>query len=282
MAGVVIITDSTANLPDKFIHQYNITIVPLKVIWDGTSYDDGVDITPEDFYTRLERSQSMPSTSQVTVGEFKQVFEEFHSQGKEILAILLSSGISGTIDSAIQARESLPDAKIEIIDSLSTTMQLGFILLAGARCAQGGGSLDECKTAVEMARDNSGVVFAVDTLDFLHRGGRIGGGKRFLGTMLNIKPILTLHEGRVEALEQVRTRQRSLKRLVEIVAERTRDKNNLRIGVSHANAWKDAEELMALASSQLDPVEKIIGDLSPVLGTHAGPGTLALSYQHDA
>jgi DegV family protein with EDD domain len=282
MPEVVIITDSTANLPDNFIHQYNIKIVPLKVIWDGESYDDGVDITPEDFYNRLERSKSMPSTSQVTVGEFKQLFVEFQSQGKEILAILLSSGISGTIDSAIQARESMPAAKIEIIDTLSTTMQLGFILLAGARCAQAGGSLDECKTAAEIARDNSGVVFAVDTLDFLHRGGRIGGGKRFLGTMLNIKPILTLYDGRVEALEQVRTRRRSLQRLVEIVAERARGKNNLRIGVSHANARKDAEELMALASSQLDPVEKIIGDLSPVLGTHAGPGTLALSYQHDA
>jgi len=153
--------------------------------------------------------------------------------------------------------------------------------LASARCARSGGALAYCKAAAENARENSGDVFAVDTLDYLHRGGRIGGGKRFLGTVLNIKPILTVFDGRVEALEQARTRKRSLKRLVDTVSERTAGQKNLRIGVSHANAADEAHELMAMASDQLHPAETIIAELSPVIGTHAGPGTLALAYQFE-
>jgi DegV family protein with EDD domain len=139
-----------------------------------------------------------------------------------------------------------------------------------------------CKAAVEQARDNSGVVFAVDTLEFLHRGGRIGGAKRFLATMLNIKPILTVDDGRVDALEQARTRKKSLVRLVEIVAERVDGKSNVRLGVSHANAADDAQRLLDMAITKINPVETMVTELSPTIGTHVGPGALALAYQFDA
>jgi DegV family protein with EDD domain len=281
MSKVAILTDSTAYLPQALLAQYQIGVVPLKVIWGEESFDDGVDITPQEFYNRLPASTRMPTTSQVTVGEFQARFEQYHAQGQEVLAILISSAMSGTIDSANQAKALLPQAQIEIVDSLCTTVQLDFLVLAGARCASQGGSLADCKEAVLQARANSGVVFGVDTLEFLYRGGRIGGGKRFMGTVLNIKPILTLNEGRVDALEQVRTRSKSMKRMVEIVAERTAGKTNLRLGVSHANAAQDAEAILALAASQLGPVETLVADLSPAIGTHVGPGTIALAYQFD-
>jgi len=280
MSKVAIITDSTAYLPEDLLSEYDIYILPLKVIWGEESFDDGVDMTPTEFYDRLEKSDVMPSTSQVTIGEFTQLFQKLHAEGKEILAILLSSALSGTVASAQKAMEEVPEARIELVDSKATIGELALQVLVGARAAKGGASLEECKAAVEKARENSGMVFAVDTLEFLHRGGRIGGGKRLLGTVLAIKPILTLVDGKVEALDQARTRKKSMARLVEIVAERVKGKSNVRLVVSHAKSLKDGKTLLDAANS-LQPVETLISDISPVIGTHVGPGTLGLAYHFE-
>lgn len=281
MSKVAVVTDSTANLPKNLIQEYGIHVVPLKVIWGEEVLNDGVDIMPTAFYERLAASETMPTTSQVTVGEFSQLFGKLHADGYEILAVLISDALSGTIASAVQAKTDLPAAKIELVDSKSTITELAFQVLAGARVAQTGGSLADCKAAVEKARENSGVVFAVDTMEFLHRGGRIGGGKRFLGTLLNIKPILTVTDGKVDALDQARTRKKALARLVEIVAERVAGKSNLRLGVSHANDPVEAQKFLEMASAQLKPVETLVTELSPAIGTHVGPGTLALAYLYE-
>jgi len=281
MSKVAIITDSTAYLPENLVQEYGIHVLPLKVIWGEESLDDGVDIMPSEFYVRLAQSDTMPTTSQVTIGEFKQLFEKLHADGYDILAILISSGLSGTMASAEQAKTELPDAAIELFDSKSTISELAFQVLVGARAAHSGASLAECVSVVEKARENSAVVFAVDTMEFLHRGGRIGGGKRFLGTLLNIKPILTVTDGKVDALDQARTRRKSLRRILDIVAERVDGKSNVRIGVSHANDPEEARKLLDMAVAELNPVETLITDLSPVIGTHVGPGTLSLAYHFD-
>jgi DegV family protein with EDD domain len=281
MSKVAIVTDSTANIPENILQEYGIYVVPLKVIWGEEVLNDGIDISPTAFYERLAASDTMPTTSQVTVGEFSQLFSKLHADGYEILAILISDALSGTIASAIQAKADLPEAKIELVDSKSTITELAFQVLVGARAAQSGGSLADCKAAVEKARENSGVVFAVDTMEFLHRGGRIGGGKRFLGTLLNIKPILTVTDGKVDALDQARTRKKALVRLVEIVAERVAGKPNLRLGVSHANDPEEAEKFLEMAANQLHPVETLVTELSPAIGAHVGPGTLALAYHYE-
>jgi DegV family protein with EDD domain len=281
MSKIAIVTDSTANLPEELLQEYGIHVVPLKVIWDDDVLDDGVDILPTVFYKRLEESKTMPTTSQVTVGEFSQLFGKLNAEGYDILAVLLSDALSGTIASAKQAKADLPDANIELVDAMSTIGELAYLVLVGARTAASGVSLEDCKAAVEKARDKSGVVFAVDTMEFLHRGGRIGGGKRFLGTLLNIKPILTVKEGKVEAEEQARTRKKALKQLVDIVAERVAGKSNVRIGVSHANDLVEAKRFLETAEAQLNPVETMITELSPVIGTHVGPGTIALAYLYE-
>ena len=280
MSKVAIITDSTAYLPDDYLREYNIHVLPLKVIWDEESFDDGVDMTPNEFYDRLEKSDVMPSTSQVTIGEFIQLFQKLHAEGSEILAILISSALSGTVASAMKAKEEVPEARIELVDSKATIGELALQVLVGARAAKSGASLDECKAAVEKARENSGVVFAVDTLEFLHRGGRIGGGKRLLGTVLAIKPILTLVDGKVDALDQARTRKKSMSKLVEIITERVAGKSNVRLAVSHAKSLDDGKTLLDAANS-LQPIETLISDMSPVIGTHVGPGTLALAYHFE-
>lgn len=172
----------------------------------------------------------------------------------------------------------LPGAPIEIVDSYSTAMAMGFQVLTVARAAKAGANLAECKRLAEEVRNHTGVVFAVDTLEFLHRGGRIGGGSRFLGTALNIKPLLEVTGGRVEAVERVRTRKKSLMRLAEIIEERTRGKSPIRLATLHANAAEAAQELLDELSRRLNPVETIFSTVSPVIGTHTGPGTVGIAY----
>ncbi len=278
MSKVAIVTDSTGYLPKELVEQYRLTVAPQILIWGNESFKDGVDIQPDEFYRRLETATVMPTTSQVTIPEFEKIFRDLLDQGNSILAILISEKLSGTIASAVQAKEAFPGAPIEIFDSRTTSMAMGFQVLAAARAAEAGASLEECKAVAEKARDSVGVVFAVDTLEFLYRGGRIGGGSRFLGTALNIKPILEVTGGRVEAVERVRTRKKSLQRLVELVVERTANRQPVRLATLHAKAEAEAREILTMATSQLNAVESILSEVSPVIGTHAGPGTVGLAY----
>lgn len=278
MSKVALVTDSTAYIPADLVQKYHLTVAPQELIWGDKTYQDGVDIQPDEFYQRLKTASVMPTTSQVTIPNFKQIFQKLLEEGNDILAILISAKLSGTIDSAVQAKQMLPDANIEIVDSYTTAMAMGFQVLTVAKAAQEGATLAECKRLAEEARNHVGVIFAVDTLEFLHRGGRIGGGSRFLGTALNIKPILEVVGGRVEAVERVRTRKKSLDRVVELIEERTRGKNPIRIASLHANAEEEARALLKEVTQRVNPVETIFTTVSPVVGTHAGPGTLGLAY----
>lgn len=278
MPKVAIVTDSTAYIPKDLVEQYHITVAPQILVWGNETFRDGIDIQPEEFYNRLRKASTMPTTSQVSIASFQQIFRQLLDEGCEVLAILISKLLSGTIDSAVQARDLLPGAPIEIVDSKTTAMAMGFQVLAAARAAQEGASLAECKALAEKASQHVGVIFAVDTLEFLHRGGRIGGGARFLGTALNIKPILEVRGGKVEAVERVRTRSKSLQRVVEMVGERIAGKQPVRLATLHANAPDDARQILEMANQRFNPVESIFSEVSPVVGTHAGPGTVGLAY----
>jgi DegV family protein with EDD domain len=278
MSKVAVVTDSTAYIPADLIEQHNISVAPQVLIWGEKIYQDGVDITPTEFYERLKKTTVMPSTSQVTPHSFDVIFKDLTEKGFDILALLISEKLSGTIASAVQAREDYPETKIEIVDSYATAMALGFQVLQVARAAQQGATLDECKSLAEKARGHTGVVFAVDTLEFLHRGGRIGGGTRFLGTALNFKPILELKDGKVEGIERVRTRKKSLLRLLELTEERIAGRQPIRLATLHANAPDEARRLLESASGRFDIIENVFSEVSPVVGTHAGPGTIGVAF----
>jgi len=277
---VAVVTDSTAYLPDQYLKQYNISVTPLSVVWDEQDYLDGVDILPGDFYKRLAASKVMPTTSQVTPAAMQKMFQSLLEQGYDVLGIFLSSKISGTVQSALQALDMLPGTagKIAIVDSLWTTMALGLPVLTAARAAQAGESLSACQKVAENACANSGVLFIVETLEFLRRGGRIGGAQAFLGTALNIKPVLEMREGKIEALEKIRTKQKAIRYAVEVVSGRIKGKTPIRLAATHANCETDAASLLEAASAELNPIETFCAPLSPVIGTHVGPGTIALNY----
>jgi DegV family protein with EDD domain len=279
MGKIALVTDSTSYIPADLVQRYQITVVPQVLIWGPETFADGVDIQPSEFYTRLKTATVMPSTSQATVATFMKIFQGLLDQGYEILAILVSEKISGTINSATQAKAALPaSASIEIVDSQTTAMALGFQLLAVARLLEKGASMSEARALAEKAVQHTGVVFTVDTLEFLHRGGRIGSGTRFLGTLLNFKPILEMRDGRIEAIERVRTRGKSLSRLVDLVEAQIGGRTPLRLAALHANAEADALRVLEEACTRMKVDESLLSIVSPVVGTHAGPGTVGLAY----
>ena len=279
MSKVAIVTDSTAYLPEELIAKYGITVIPLVVIWGEETLKDNVDIVPEQFYQRLSTADVMPSTSQPSIQAFADSFKKLHAEGYDILTVVISSALSGTLDSAIQAKKMLPEANIALVDSQTSSFPLAYMALAAARAAKRGASLEECTKIVETVRENTQVFFAVETLEFLHRGGRIGGASRFLGTALGLKPILYLKEGKVEALEKVRTSKRARSRLIELVetAVESKSPNNF-IGVVHAASEGIALDMLEEVKQRFNPDEVMLAELSPVIGTHIGPGAVGIGY----
>ena len=279
MTKVAIVTDSTAYIPNDLVKQYGITIAPQVLIWGEETFQDGVDITPTEFYTRLATASILPTTSQVAVPTFKEIFEKLHGEGKEILAILLSDQLSKSVNSAELAYQMVPDATVKIVNSNTVAMELGFHVLAVARAAEAGASLTECKKIAVDAQEKTGVLFVVDTLEFLHRGGRIGGASRLLGTALQLKPLLEVRDGRVEAIERIRTKKKAQRRLVEMIVERVQSMDGeVRLATLHANALDDAQAILEDLIGKLNPVESIYSEVSPVVGTHCGPGTIGIAY----
>jgi len=280
MPQIAIVTDSTAYIPAALVAQYKLTVAPQVLVWGDQTYHDGVDIQPEEFYTRLKTAKVMPTTSQVSVVTMKDIFEKLVAQGAEVLGIFISAKLSGTMQSAVQGREELGAAasKVTIMDSNATAMALGFEVLAAARALGDGASMNELKQLVEKSRDHVGVFFAVETLEFLHRGGRIGGATRFIGSALNLKPILALRDGRVEAEDRVRTKSKALDRVLELVAAQVKGRPNIRLATLHANAEAEAVQLLDKAIRELRPIESVLASVSPVVGAHAGPGTVGLAF----
>jgi DegV family protein with EDD domain len=280
MSDLAIVTDSTAYIPSPLVDEYGISVAPQVLIFGEETYQDGVDIQPDEFYTRLKTARVMPTTSQVSVVTMREIFEKRLQKASQVLAIFISEKLSGTMLSAQQAANELGAAakRITIVDSNSTAMALGFQVLAAARAARGGASVQECRAIVEKGRSHVGVYFALETLEFLHRGGRIGGGQRFIGSALNLKPILALRDGRVEAEDRVRTKSKALDRVLELVATDVKGKANIHLATLHANAEAEAKQLLERATRELNPVESVLASLSPVVGVHGGPGLVGLAY----
>jgi DegV family protein with EDD domain len=280
MSKIAVVTDSTTYMPPELVKKYNISVAPQVLIWGDQTYKDGVDIESREFFTRLKTAKVMPSTSQVAVVSFQEVFQDLVEKDFEVLALLVSSKLSGTIQSAMQAKELMgaTGEKVHVVDSQSVAMALGFQVLAVARALEDGASLQDAIALAEKSYQYTGVFFAVDTLEFLHRGGRIGGAQRFLGTMLNMKPILAIQDGRVEGIERIRTKAKAQDRVLELTIEKVAGRTPVHLATLHANAAEDARVLLTRAEEALHPVESIFTEVSPTVGTHAGPGTVGLAF----
>ncbi len=278
MAPIALVTDSTCTIPAELIAKHDIKVAPQVVIWDGQTLEDGVDIMPDAFYARLKTSATMPTTSQATVASFQKIFAPLVAAGRPIVALLVSAKLSGSIQSAELAKQEFPGARIEVIDSMHTAMSLGFQVLQTARQIEAGKSFEEVVGYARRAKDHTGILFVVDTLEFLHRGGRIGGAARLLGTALNMKPLLTLEDGRVEPLERVRTKAKAHARMLDILGERVKGHGNVRAAALHAAAEADALAVLEQVKSRFSPVETLVTWASAAIGAQAGPGIVGVAY----
>jgi DegV family protein with EDD domain len=284
MKRFVVVTDSTSNLSEDLAKEYNVPVIPLNVHWSEESYLDGVTLDAETFYRWLRERKDFPKTSQPSAGAFIEFFKDVAERYETdtILGVFISSDMSGTLASALQAQaqlaEQAPALRIELEDSRSVSMGLGLQVLAGTRAAQAGKTIEEGIEAVHKCRDRLSVIFAVNTLEFLHRGGRIGGAARLVGSALNLKPVLTVEDGRVEALEKVRSRRKSLRRVIQITQERLGGKRPVEVAIMHAEAQEDLPWFVEQVVGELNPERLYQQVLTPVVGTHGGPGTIGLAF----
>jgi len=278
VAPIALVTDSTCTIPAELIAKHDIQVAPQIVIWDGKTLFDGVDITPQQFYERLKTSPTMPTTSQATVKSFQDIFKPLAEAGRPILALLVSSKLSGTIQSAELAKQDFPGAQIEIIDSMHTAMSLGFQVVQTARQIEAGKAFGEVVGYARKAKGHTGILFVVDTLEFLHRGGRIGGAARLLGTALNMKPLLNLQDGRIEPLERIRTKAKAHARMLDILGDRVKGHGNVRVAALHAAAEADALAVLEEVKSRFSPVETVVTWASPAIGANTGPGIVGVAY----
>ncbi|MGB4677089.1 MAG: DegV family protein [Aggregatilineales bacterium] len=276
---VALVTDSTCDIPRDIARSHDIIIVPQMLIWGTEELRDHIDISPKEFYERLTRDPVHPSSSQTDIRTFRQLFEELRDAGiQEILLILLSDQFSGTISSARQASELVQGVTVHIVNSMTASMGLGFQVLAAARARAAGGTVADMIAAAEAVRERIHLLLSVETLEYLHRGGRIGGAAKLIGTALQLKPMLEVNArlGRVEPVERTRTRRRAIQRLYEVFCEQVDPARPARIAVMHGNALEDAEALAERVRNDYNLIELIVTSTSPVIGVHTGPGALGL------
>jgi fatty acid kinase fatty acid binding subunit len=274
---VAVVSDTTAYLPGEVVRQHDIRLVSLYVNWQDGSQRESQIGDYGHFYERLRTADQLPTTSQPSIGDFLEVFEPLVAQGLDVVSIHISGGISGTVESARQAAEQIGvggSGRVTVIDSETGAGGLGLTVLAAARAAQAGAAAADVERAARDARASLKMWFAVDTLEYLRRGGRIGAASAWLGTALKIKPILTL-DREITPIERVRTGARALKRLTEYAQQRNEDGADGWV-VQHIQAEEEANRLIAEAEQIFECPPVFVSEVGPVIGAHVGPGLLGI------
>lgn len=275
MSKISIVTDSTADLPGDIVKRYNITVVPLKVFFGQEVFLDGVEISADEFFRR-QVAGDISSTSQPSPAEFIEYYKPLVEAGDEIISIHISGQMSGTVQSANLAKKMLDYQGLDVVDSGVTSIVLGIMVINMARAIEEGKTKVEVLAMVESMRSSLSIYFMVDSLTYLQRGGRIGKAQAFLGTLLKVKPILTLKDGQVFPQEKVRGRSKAIGRLVSLLKERYGLGSRVQCCITHGLFQEGAEELRELLVQNFDCTETIDSRLGPVVGTHTGPGLVGV------
>jgi DegV family protein with EDD domain len=275
---IEILTDSTCDIPDNLIDQYKIKIVPAYVLWGTEQFRDRIDIQPVEFYRRLTSDPQRPTTSMGSVADFKRAYEEAQARGAdEIVVVTVSSAMSGTYQCALDAARGVK-IPVTVIDSKGPTMTLGWQVLAAARAREAGLDVKGIIEAVGRVRGRLTQLVSMDTLEFLQKGGRIGDAIKWVGGLLQVKPLVRINHqsGRVEPVSLARTHTSSLEAMYRNFLKAMEGQKKLRVAVLHGNVEEEAKALAERIRADLNPVELLINITGPVLGINTGPGALAL------
>ncbi|MEW6228662.1 MAG: DegV family protein [Bacillota bacterium] len=279
MQKVAIVTDSTADLPRGTYEEHGIVVVPLLVHFGDEIYRDGVDLSSDEFYDKLVSSKILPRTSQPSPHDFQVVYGDLASKSEEIVSIHLSSKLSGTYQSATIAAGMMKDTKVRVIDGKGASAATGLLVLEAARLAGSGATADDIVARIDHLIEGMVVFFTVDTLEYLEKNGRIGKATAFLGTLLSIRPLLQLYDGEVTPFEKVRgSKAKVLARMIAAAKERAPSGKRLRAAIMHGAVPEEAAALRQTVERELACDEILTACLGPVIGSHAGPGTLGLAF----
>jgi len=277
---VRIVTDSSADLPQNLIDQHQITVLPCYVVVDDQTYKDGIEIQADAFYARLQAEGRTPTTSQPTVADFQALYRDLVSQGHQVISIHVSAKLSGTLNSAEQAKASLVDSsQVEIIDSRLASIPLGLAVLDAASILETGAEFHQAADKIRQGLDRHHGLFALDTLEYLHKGGRIGKARAFMGSVLSVKPILRIQDGEAHPVERPRNRDRAIRRLVELAQDLAPVQ---RLAVIYST---DPERMATLKQdlTGLLPADQIIeARFGSTLGTYIGPDALGVAITQSA
>ena len=275
--AIRVVTDSASDLPPQLASSWNITVVPCYVIIGDQSYRDGVDISADEFYSQLTSSSRLPTTTQPSAADFQAVYEDLLSQGHQVVSIHVSSKFSGTLNSAHQARTALGEqaaARIEIVDSQLASLPQALLAVSTAERAEGSQSHHAIAEEARQEVPTIHCFFVPDTLEFLQRGGRIGKVKAFVGSVLNVKPILTIRDGEAHPLERTRNRDRAMRRIVELAQEKAPVRQ---LAVIYSTQRDQAEALRDNLSGLLASEKVVVARFGPTLGTYLGPGAIGVA-----
>jgi len=277
---VAVVTDGACSMTPAQALPYGVYVAPVYVTFGDKTYQAGVDLESSEFYRLLSASKRLPTTAQPTAADFLKLYDKLAEEADEILTIVISHHMSATLQSAETAKAQFTKAPVHIIDSESVSLGLGMMAIAAAQAAAAGHDSQAVIRLVENIKQRINVYFTVNTLEYLYKGGRIGGATALLGSVLDIKPVLYISNGRIEPFERQRTRKRSIARLLEILEEKVGD-GAAHIAVLHGNIPDEAHDLEQQIRGKFNCVELITSEMGPVIGVHAGPGTLGLVFYTD-
>lgn len=278
MSKIKIITDSTSDLPKGIAKAYDIEVLPLTIFFDKDEYKDWLDIAPKVFFERMRNSEKLPTTSQVNPNNFKEKYESFLKDYDEIISIHLSSDASGTYNSAMIAREMVSEDRITVIDTRNYTYGFGQMVVQAAKMAEEGKTKEEIISRINYLIDNVKTLFVVDTLEYLRKGGRLSATKATIGTLLNLKPILTVDNGKIVAIDKARGMKKALKRIVEIMQEQGVDLKNQKVKIGHADNQENLREFEDAIEEAYGKYEVEEFEIGCVIGVYCGPGTVVIHY----
>lgn len=278
MSDIAVVTDSTSDIGTELAKQLDITVIPLSIIYRGVVYKDGVDLTPSKFYPMLEEAGDgeLPTSSQPSPQEFLDIYKPLIDSGKEILSFHISKGLSGTVDAAKMAASQLAPDRIHVVDTQSISFGIAGQAIEAARLAREGFSAQEILQKVSEIKDQSEVLFSLDTLYYLERGGRIGKVSSVVGSLLKIKPIVRVEDGIYVPLAKVRSMKQAISGMVEFLQGKFK-KNRVSIAVGHGQGLEYAQSLLELALEKLNVKDRpSLFEVGPVIGVHTGPGTVGI------
>ncbi|QQK77914.1 DegV family protein [Salicibibacter cibarius] len=276
MPKISIVTDSTAYLDEKTLVENEISVIPLSVVFDQETIRE-TEMGTEEFYGKMRAREKLPTTSQPSIGEFIDLYEKLGESSDSILSFHLSSGISGTFETAVAASRSIEDVNVYPFDSEISCSAQGYYAVEAAKLAREGKTVDEIFETLTSIRDTLAGYFIVADLNHLHRGGRMSGAQKFLGSALQIKPILHFKDKVIVPFEKVRTEKRAIKRVMELLEQDAAD-GPVRATVVHANVPEKAEEIRSTLDKKYDNLEIDLGVFGPVIGTHLGEKSLGLTW----